>query len=203
MTDNDNDNPQDILNRGSRLQHALAHLEQGSSARGAQVSGQVRQTSTTGNGLRYDSARDAFVTENGGVIPASAIGAEAAGPIPDDGRDIASTRQNYARELQDIEAKITRLRRFDPATGQAIPSAEVESLERYLARKREEVAEGNRELDRLVSQRVQGAKYAHAVALAEEDRAGRIANMAQEELEKLEAQERAKAIFASKRGGSY
>lgn len=163
LTDAEHAAAQNALDRSTRLERALAHIEQGTAVRGDQI---------------ITTSLDEK-------------------PISD--RHVPTTREAYDREVTDLEQKIETMRRFDSRTGQEIQDPEIDRLKWLLGRKREEVAEAHRELDRLEEQQRNHAAFRQAAALAEQERNQRIARLEQEELERLEAQERARAIFNSRR----
>lgn len=197
----DETNP--IGNRSERFARFIAERDsEGSAAMPMPVS-----ASSVVPALRYHSATDEFEDLNtGSRVPASAI-AQTEGAtdevISDDGRNIEFHREEVMRPVRSMKEQLEAFD-FDPATGAKrwkISGSERDELGKRLISAMESADYDLGKLNALQAQRDRIASERAAHGDRDFQREQRITRMEQEELERIEARERAEAKYQARRRG--
>ena len=215
MSDNnntpDNNEPNalgEAFSRATRLAHVLeAHSRRGSEAVG-DIVGSTR-SSTQGESLMLNTASAKVTRHDGTSFDLAAINEDdidwSQVDLPDRGDHIPAEKQRLQREVAELEQKANAVLRYNAQTGQPIyhlNELERATMLRLAAAKKDEMAVAFRELDRIQAQRDRRAQLKQAWDVASAERDARIDALATDELERLEAQARAKAMFSRNKGGA-
>jgi hypothetical protein len=208
---NTNDNGADaigaVFDRATRLDLILqAHGRQGSEAVG-DIVGNTR-SSQQGESLMLNTASGKVSRQDGTSFDINAVNSDdidwSQVDLPDNGVHIPAERARLQREVFELEQKANAVERYDQRTGQPIyrlNSIDRANVLRLAEGKKVEVAEALKELDRLQAQRDRRATLGQAWDVASAEREARIERMTHEELERLEAQKRAQAMFNRNKSG--
>lgn len=164
---------------------------------------------TQGQSLQYNTVSNKITRGDGTSFGADDVTDESvdwsAIDLPDPGYHIPAERARLAREVTALEAKVNAIDGYDRA-GKPIYSLHESDRERLRVQvegmKRQQV-EANKELDRLEAQRSRREQQRQAASIADAHRDARVSQYAAEALERMEGEERARAMLNRKNGGSY